>query len=66
MVQWPRDADRVAFLEGVGADQMRRHLAGDADERDRIHHRVGEAGDRVGRAGARGTSTHPTLPDERA
>ena len=28
------DADRVAFLEGVVADQMRRHLAGDADHRN--------------------------------
>ena len=49
-----RDADRVAFLEGVRADEVRRHLAGDADDRDRIHHRVGEAGHRVGRAGAGG------------
>ncbi len=46
-----RDADRVAFLEGVVADQMRRHLTGDADDRDRIHERVGQAGDGVGRAG---------------
>ena len=49
-----RDADRVAFLEGVVADQMRRHLAGDADHRNRIHQRIGQAGDGVGRAGARG------------
>ncbi len=32
----PRDADRVAFLERVIADQMGRHLAGDDDERDRV------------------------------
>ena len=31
---------------------MGRHLAGDAHQRDRIHHRVGEPGDCVGRAGA--------------
>ena len=31
------DAGRVAFLERVGADEMGRHLAGDADERNRIH-----------------------------
>ena len=49
-----RDADRVAFLERVVADEVRRHLAGDADERDGIHQRVGEAGDRVGGAGAGG------------
>ena len=46
------DADRVRLLEGVRADQMRRHLAGDAHQRDRIHQGVGEAGDGVGRAGA--------------
>ena len=44
------DAGRIAFLEGVGADQMGRHLAGDADQRDRVHERVGEPGDGVGRA----------------
>ncbi len=49
----PRDADRVAFLEGIVADQVRRHLPGDADDRNRIHQRVGQSGDGVGRAGAR-------------
>ena len=48
------DADRVGFLEGVRADQMGRHLAGDADQRNGIHQGVGEAGDGVGRAGAGG------------
>ena len=48
----PRDADRIAFLERVVADEVRRHLPGDADERDGIHQRVGEAGHRVGGAGA--------------
>ena len=48
------DAGRVAFLERVRADEMGRHLAGDADQRDRIHQRVGETGDRVGRARAGG------------
>ena len=50
----PRDADRVAFLERVVADQMRRHLAGDAHDRDRVHQRVGQAGHRIGGAGTRG------------
>ena len=49
-----RDADGVGFLERVGADQRGRHLAGDDDHRDRIHQRVGDAGDRVGRARAGG------------
>ncbi len=46
------DADRVGFLEGVRADQMGRHLAGDADQRNGIEQGVGEAGDGVGGAGA--------------
>ena len=57
----PRDADRVAFLEGVVADEMGRHLAGDADHGDRIHQRVGEAGHRVGGAGAGGDQHHAAL-----
>ncbi len=48
----PRDADRVALLEGIGADEVRRHLAGDADHRDGIQHRVGERGHDVGGARA--------------
>ena len=51
---WPRDADRVGFLERVVADQVRRNLPGDADDRDRIHQRVGQAGHRIGGAGSRG------------
>ena len=51
---WPRDADGVRFLEGVVADQMGRHLSGDADDRDRVAQRVGQAGHRIGGAGAGG------------
>ena len=36
------------------ADQRCGHLAGDADQRNRIHHRGGDAGDQVGGAGAGG------------
>ncbi len=49
----PRDADRIALLESIVADQMRGHLAGDANQRNGIHQGVGEAGDGIGRAGAR-------------
>ncbi len=48
------NADRVAFLERIRADEMGRDLAGDDDERDRIHQRVDHAGDGVGGAGAGG------------
>jgi hypothetical protein len=50
----PRDADGVAFLERIVADQVRRHLSGDADDRDRVAERVGQAGHGIGRARAGG------------
>src|SRR3546814_6138444 len=43
----------VRLLKGVGADQMGGHLAGEDDDGDRIHKRVGDAGDGVRRAGSR-------------
>jgi hypothetical protein len=49
-----RDADRVAFLERVRADEVGRHLSGDAHDRDRIHHRIGETRHRVRGARPRG------------
>ncbi len=57
----PCDADRVAFLEGVGADRRRAHLAGDADHRDRIHVGVHQRRDEVGRRRARGHHRHSGL-----
>ena len=38
----------VAFLEGVVADQMRRHLPGDADQRNGIHQRIRQRRHHVG------------------
>ena len=46
----PSDADGVAFLEGVIANQMRRHLPGENDDRDRVTERISEARDRIGGA----------------
>ena len=57
----PRDADRIAFLKRVVADEMRRHLTCDADERNGIHQRVGKAGHGVGRARARRHQTDADL-----
>ena len=48
-----RDPGDVALLERVGADQDRAHLARDADERRRVHPRVGDRRDEVRRARAR-------------
>ena len=55
------DSHRVAFLEGVVADEVGRHLPGDADDRDGIHQRIGEAGDGIGGAGAGGDEHHADL-----
>ena len=41
LVQGQGDADGVAFLERIGADEGVAHLAGDAHDRDRIHQRIG-------------------------
>jgi len=46
--------EKVGLLKSALADHCLRHLAGDGDERDRIHERVGDAGDEVGGAGAAG------------
>ncbi|SPE35177.1 hypothetical protein SBBP1_80011 [Burkholderiales bacterium] len=43
-----RNADRVAFLEGVLPDRVRRNLAGNDHQRDRIHVGGGNASDRIG------------------
>ena len=56
-----RDAGDVGFLEGVRADELAAHLAGDADDRRAVHHRRGDAGDQVGRAGAGGGDRHADL-----
>ena len=47
------DAERVRLLEAVRAQQVGAHLAGEDHERDRVHHRVGQRRDDVGRARAR-------------
>ena len=62
-----RDADEVRFLESVVADHRGRNLAREHDHRRRVHVSVGDAGDGVGRAGARGdqhdagASTHARI-----
>ncbi len=56
--RWPGDAGRVGFLKGVVADQMRRHLTGQADDRDAVHQRIDQTGYRVGRTGPRGHQHH--------
>ena len=48
------DAGDVSFLEGVCADRGTRHLAGDRDDRDRVHVGIGDGCDEVRGAGAGG------------
>ncbi len=62
----PGDADRVALLEGVRADEMGRNLAGDADERNGIEQRTVRPVTALVAPGPEVTSTTPTLPEERA
>ncbi len=56
-----RDADRIALLERILADRGGRHLAADDDERDGIHVGRGDAGHRIGDAGAGGHETHADI-----
>jgi len=56
-----RDASGVSLLKGVIADQMCRDLAGQTDNRDRIHQRIGQAGDGIGRPGPRCDKHHAGL-----
>ena len=48
----------VDFLEGIRANQSARHLAGDADERNRVQLGIGDGRQDVGRTRARGGETH--------
>ena len=54
-------AQYVGFLEGVGADQAGRHLAGDDQHGNGIPVGVGNAGDQVGGTGARGGNADAQL-----
>ncbi len=48
------DAGDVNLLEGIGAEQLGRNLAGDADQGHGVHHGGGNAGDKIGGGGAGG------------
>jgi hypothetical protein len=48
------DAVDVGLLERVRADGATRHLTGDGDHGDRVHVRVGDRRDQIGRPGAGG------------
>ena len=61
LAAWPRDPGGVGLLERIVADQVRRHLPGEADDRDRIHQRVGETGHGVGGARPGGHEHDPDL-----
>ena len=56
-----RDAGDVHFLKRVGAQHLAGHVAGDADDGNRIQHGGGNAGDEVGCAGAAGGDGHAHL-----
>ena len=52
------DAGDVGFLEGVRADHAVGHVGRDRDQRRRVHVRVADARDQVGRARAAGAEAH--------
>jgi hypothetical protein len=52
------DRGHVGFLERIGPHQRRPHLTRDRDERDRVHLRVEQSGNEVGRARTRGREAH--------
>ena len=56
-----RDTKGVGFLERVGADQLAGHLAGEGDQRNRIHHGVDQTGDQVGGTRTRGGAADARL-----
>ncbi len=56
-----RDADGVRLLKRIIADQMGRDLTGQTNDRYRVHHRIGQSGHGVGRAGTRGHQQHADL-----
>ena len=53
-----RDAERVGFLERIAADELAGHLPGDGHDRNRIHQRIHQARDQVGRARAGRGAAH--------
>src|SRR3546814_7901737 len=53
------EADRVRFLKGVSADQVRRNLTGKNDHGDAVHQRIRDAGYGIGRART-GCDAHDT------
>ena len=52
----------IGFLEGIGSDGRRSHLAGDGHQRDRIHIGIEQRGDEVGSPRPGGSHHHPHAP----
>ena len=57
-----RDARHIGFLKRVTADEMRRHLPGDENHRNRVHHRSGDARHQIRRTGTGCRHRHTDLP----
>ena len=53
-----RNAGDIDFLKGVGAQHLAGYIAGDADDGNGIEHGRGNAGDKIGCAGAAGGNGH--------
>gem|GEM_PF-6412712 len=53
-----RDRADVGFLKTVGAHQRHAHVGRDRHDRNRIHHRIDEPGDEIGRPRSRGCAAN--------
>jgi len=57
----PRDPKGIGFLKRIAADQFAGDLAGDGDNRNRIHHGVDQTRHQIGGAGTRSGAAHTHL-----
>ena len=57
----PADTDIIGFLKRIVADEICRNLPGKRNQRHRIHVRIGQAGDDIGHARARGHQHNASL-----
>ena len=60
-----RDSDDVGFLECVGTHQVREHLTGDGQQRNRVHVSVSYGGNQVGCTWTGGRNAHTGLAGSR-
>ena len=58
---WQGDAHDVGLLERIGSHEVAEHLTGDGQQRNRVHVRIGDGGDQVGRTRTTRGDAHAEL-----